>query len=469
MGFLVLILGIFFLQAPNTTIQLFDEGDQTGSDSTCKKLPDILSYTTKKPLNDYEPSTTTTVTTTTTAPNTNPAPMGQRMIIIESDHSDTNLFESLNNGQQYTTNSSSSSSLSSSSSKKILTTSGLSAHIVQNYSILAHEITSPIDLPRSGLPESSSSSSSSSSPLTKASNKSSASSSSRFSKSHKSKSEKNSGGGNMATYSAPAASIPLTITPTTSSCVDQQLSGSTTPSYRTMKDLATCQFCGRAMLKKNIPTHIRRAHTPKEELVCLNEEQNIFTFQHLKPGQRRKRSARAYDYSLMTATVSIDEDPSEGIENKFITEGEEILSTDLLQLADRIRYGVSQIPLDTLNKLVDILTKIEYSTQDEVSTNAKSIKNMICYYLTSGEEFKYKIRQVGGDIVAKKRLVNELRNDLKEIMARKVQLERRIQPLVCELQKLEDQHLNLIESLLKVDDLIQFDLISNDTNESAAS
>jgi len=66
---------------------------------------------------------------------------------------------------------------------------------------------------------------------------------------------------------------------------------------------ATCQFCGLAMLKKNIPTHIRRAHTPKEELVCLNEEQNIFTFNYLKPGQRRKRSARAYDYSLMTATV----------------------------------------------------------------------------------------------------------------------------------------------------------------------
>ena len=66
----------------------------------------------------------------------------------------------------------------------------------------------------------------------------------------------------------------------------------------------------------------RRAHTPKEELVCINEEQAIYTFQHLKPGQRRKRSTRAYDYSLMTATVSFDDDSSDGIENKFCTAGE---------------------------------------------------------------------------------------------------------------------------------------------------
>jgi len=79
-------------------------------------------------------------------------------------------------------------------------------------------------------------------------------------------------------------------------------------------------------------------------------------------GQRRKRSTRAYDYSQMISTVQIDEDPSEGIENKFITEGEEISSTDLLQLADRIRYGISQIQSDTLNKLVDILSKIDSNT-----------------------------------------------------------------------------------------------------------
>lgn len=65
----------------------------------------------------------------------------------------------------------------------------------------------------------------------------------------------------------------------------------------------------------------------------------------------------------MTATVSIDEDPCEGIENKFVTEGEEISSVDLLQLADRIRYSISQIPIDTLSKLVDVLTKIELSTE----------------------------------------------------------------------------------------------------------
>jgi hypothetical protein len=230
------------------------------------------------------------------------------------------------------------------------------------------------------------------------------------------------------------------------------------------KDIATCQFCGRAMLKKNIPTHIRRAHTPKEELVCLNEEQNIFTLHHLKPGQRRKRSARAYDYSLMTATVNIDDDPTEGIENKFITEGEEILSTDLLQLADRIKYGVCQIPISTLTKLIEILTKIEYSTQDEISANAKMIRNLIYYYLTSGEEFKYKIRQVSDNILDKKKQVYGLRADLKEIMAKKAQLERKIQPLVCDLQRLEDQHGCLIESIMKESDLLQFEILTNDAN-----
>jgi archaellum component FlaG (FlaF/FlaG flagellin family) len=240
----------------------------------------------------------------------------------------------------------------------------------------------------------------------------------------------------------------------------------TSNSNRAQKDIATCQFCGRAMLKKNIPTHIRRAHTPKEELVCLNEEQNIFTFQHLKPGQRRKRSARAYDYSLMTATVSIDDDPTEGIENKFITEGEEILSTDLLQLADRIKFGITQIPLSTLTKLIDILTKIEFSTTDEVNANAKTIKNMILLYLTSGEEFKYKIKQVGDDIIDKKKQVQQLRADLKEVMTRKAQLERRIQPLVCELQKLEDQHGNLIDTILQLNGLLHIELANTSNNSN---
>ena len=256
------------------------------------------------------------------------------------------------------------------------------------------------------------------------------------------------------------------ISPSSSNSGTSSLS-SASSSLRAQKDTATCQFCGRAMLKKNIPTHIRRAHTPKEELVCLNVEQNIFTFHHLKPGQRRKRSARAYDYSLMTATVSIDEDPCEGIENKFITEGEEILSTDLLQLADRIKYGISQIPTSTLAKLIDILTKIELNTQDEINSNAKAIKNMICFYLTSNDEFKFRIKQVGEDIVEKTKQVNNLRADLKEVMTRKAQLERRIQPLVCELQKLEDQHGNLIESaVLQMNDNMKFEII-HDTNDNS--
>lgn len=318
-------------------------------------------------------------------------------------------------------------------SKKSLLNSGLSAHIVQNYSILAQEITAPLDTSKILSHE-------------LYSNQSQPTSSKQWSNRSKD-------------FKLKDQHTDDSRSPTSST------SSSAAGSFRAQKDMATCQFCGRAMLKKNIPTHIRRAHTPKEELVCLNEEQNIFTFQHLKPGQRRKRSARAYDYSLMTATVSIDEDPCEGIENKFITEGEEILSTDLLQLADRIKYGISQIPNSTLTKLIDILAKIEYSTQDEISANAKSIRNMICFYLTSGEEFKYKVRQVGEDIVEKKKQVNNLRADLKEIMARKAQLERRIQPLIVELQKLEDQHGNLIES--KGSDELQFEIIStNDTNES---
>lgn len=290
-----------------------------------------------------------------------------------------------------------------------LINSGLSPHIVQNYSILAQEITAPLDSKSTQMSLNDSSSTSSSDYISK-------------------------------NWNSPTRN-------------------STNSKGSKSKDMATCQFCGLAMLKKNIPTHIRRAHTPKEELVCLNEEQNIFTFNYLKPGQRRKRSARAYDYSLMTATVSIDEDPCDGIENKFITEGEEILSTDLNQLADRIKYGISQIPISTLNKLIDILAKIEYSTQDEVCANAKSIRNMICYYLASGEEFKYKIRQVSEDILEKKKQVGNLRVDLKEVMTKKTQLERRIQPLVCDLQKLEDQHVSLIESIVQMNTLIQCDIL----------
>lgn len=305
-----------------------------------------------------------------------------------------------------------------------LMNSGLSPHIVQNYSILAQEITAPLDSKAAHL-----------------SSNSCISNSNDF--------------------------ITKQWTTNTSQNVKASKTHTTsTQQQRSSKDSATCQFCGLAMLKKNIPTHIRRAHTPKEELVCLNEEQNIFTFNYLKPGQRRKRSARAYDYSLMTATISIDEDPCEGIENKFITEGEEILSTDLHQLADRVKYGITQIPISTLNKLIEILAKIEYSTQDEVCANAKSIRNMICYYLASGEEFKYKIRQVSEDIVEKKKQVGNLRADLKEVMTRKAQLERRIQPLVCDLQKLEDQHGNLIESIVQMNNLIQCDILQQQSDSN---
>lgn len=302
-----------------------------------------------------------------------------------------------------------------------LINSGLSPHIVQNYAILAQEITAPLD--------------------TKTLEPISASNLPKQTKTKKQVKQK-------------VKKDKLEQQPTTSLFT-----------IKSVKDAqhATCQFCGLAMLKKNIPTHIRRAHTPKEELVCLNEEQNIFTFNYLKPGQRRKRSARAYDYSLMTATVSIDEDNEvDGIENKFITEGEEILSTDLLQLADRIKYGISQIPNSTLNKLIDILTKIEYSTHDEVCSNAKMIRNMICYYMASGEDFKYKIRQLSDDINDKKKQVNNLRADLKEVMTRKAQLERRIQPLVCDLQRLEDNHGTLIES---ISNQINEDIYSVVTNQ----
>ena len=54
------------------------------------------------------------------------------------------------------------------------------------------------------------------------------------------------------------------------------------------------------------------------------------------------------------------------------------------------------------------------------------------------------MRQVNDHIVEKKKQVSNLRADLKEVMTRKAQLERRIQPLVIEIQKLEDQHSELI-------------------------
>ncbi len=117
--------------------------------------------------------------------------------------------------------------------------------------------------------------------------------------------------------------------------------------------------------------------------------------------------------------------------------------------------------MSTLTKLIDILAKIEYSTEDEVCQNAKSIRNMICYYISSGEDFKYKIRQVSENIVEKKKQVGALRSDLKEVMIRKAQLERRIQPLVCDLQKLEDQHGNLIESIVQMNNLIQCDILES--------
>ena len=326
-----------------------------------------------------------------------------QIIIVESDSHLGTSSSSFSSPDEYEE-----SSMNNLSLKQNLLNSGLSPHIVENYSILAQEITAPLE--QSKIHDS----------LSPTNSAGSSSNSKQWS--NNKKSEKQS-------------------------------------KVRSHKDYATCQFCGLAMLKKNIPTHIRRAHTPKEELVCLNEEQNIFTFNHLNPGQRRKRSARAYDYSLMTATVKIDDDPTEGIENKFITEGEEILSTDLLQLADRIKYGVSQIPISTLGKVIDILSKIEFGNQGEVSDNAKSIKNMICFYLASGDDFKYKIRQVSEEIIEKKKQVSNLRSDLKEIMARKTQLERRIQPMVCDLQKLEDQHCSLIETIVQMNDMIHCELL----------
>lgn len=90
----------------------------------------------------------------------------------------------------------------------------------------------------------------------------------------------------------------------------------------------------------------------------------------------------------------------------------------------------------------------KYNIKGEIRTNAKSIRSMICVYLKSGQEFRYKLRLVGEEISEKKRLVGSMRADLKEIMTRKMQLERRIQPMVCDLQKLEDQHQALIESLI---------------------
>jgi hypothetical protein len=425
---------------------------------------------------------------------------GQRVIIIESngDNNHHHLHHSSHHNNNYghisvdsqfhSENLFDSTNLSTAAVKKgsSLLNSGFSSHIIQNYSILAQEIS----LPMENQSKSTSSPSSSNIPVNNDLNSTASNLPNDFKHSPKILDEyshhhhhshhhlHHSLDNNSLSLENSENELSQDLVPSSSCCnLDDgnlTLNGNRSDGNKSIgsrlgigksrkeSQKATCQFCGRAMLKKNIPTHIRRAHTPKEELICLNEEQNIFTLHHLKPGQRRKRSARAYDYSLMTATVNIDDDPTEGIENKFITEGEEILSTDLLQLADRIKYGVSQIPIGTLTKLIEILTKIEMNTQDEISANAKSIRNLIYYYLTSGEEFKYKIKQVSENITEKKKQVYSLRADLKEIMTRKAQLERKIQPLVCELQRLEDQHGNLIESILKENDMLQFEILPND-------
>lgn len=94
---------------------------------------------------------------------------------------------------------------------------------------------------------------------------------------------------------------------------------------------------------------------------------------------------------------------------------------------------------------------------------------MVSVYLKSGEEFKYKLRQVGEEIAEKKRMVGGLRGDLKDIMTRKLQLERRIQPMVCELQKLEDHHHDLIEALLASTNVYSTPTTNTSTTASASN
>jgi len=92
---------------------------------------------------------------------------------------------------------------------------------------------------------------------------------------------------------------------------------------------------------------------------------------------------------------------------------------------------------------------------------------MINFYLISSEDFKAKISEVGEDINEKKKQVNSLRTELKEVMARKTQLERKIQPILCDLQKLEDRHGSLIESeLFESNNFIKFDFSNNNEIKS---
>ena len=75
------------------------------------------------------------------------------------------------------------------------------------------------------------------------------------------------------------------------------------------------------------------------------------------------------------------------------------------------------------------------------------------------KDFKMKVSQVGEDINEKKNQVNSLRAELKEVMARKMQLEPKIQPILCDLQKLEDKHGSLIESeLFEANNFLRFDI-----------
>lgn len=113
-----------------------------------------------------------------------------------------------------------------------------------------------------------------------------------------------------------------------------------------------------------------------------------------------------------------------------------------------------------MTRLIDILSRIEsISNEDEIKENSKSIRDMISFYLISSDDFKMKVSQVGEDINEKKNQVNGLRAELKEVMARKMQLERKIQPILCDLQKLEDKHGSLIESeLFEANNFLRFDI-----------
>jgi predicted nucleic acid-binding Zn-ribbon protein len=80
----------------------------------------------------------------------------------------------------------------------------------------------------------------------------------------------------------------------------------------------------------------------------------------------------------------------------------------------------------------------------------------------SDEETKHKIKTTSQMLILKRKQANCLRSELKEVMTRKARLERNIQPIMCELQRLEDQHADFLETVTHLNGMNTPEIIPNE-------